>query len=78
MHHILKSELLDAMRGPLRDLENLKLVSPSDNVLTQKRELKKKIAELERVQDCDASESLPDRNQKGFPSPCSIWHRLAF
>jgi len=34
MRHILKSELLDAMRGPLRDLENLKLVSPSDNVLT--------------------------------------------
>jgi len=57
MRHVLKSELLDAMRGSLRDLENLKLFSPSDlDILTQKRELKEKIAELEGVQECDASE----------------------
>ena len=57
MRPMLKSELLDAMRGSLRDLENLRLFSPSDlDILTQKRELKKKIAELEGVQDCDPSE----------------------
>jgi len=44
-----RSELLDAMKDCLRDLENTKLISPDDlNLIDQKRILRRKIAELEK------------------------------
>ncbi len=47
MRHGLKPELLDAMKDSLRDLENVKTVSPDDPQLVRlKQNLRKKIAEL--------------------------------
>lgn len=49
MGHALKLEWLDAMKDCLRDLENIKLLSPDDlDILAQKRALREKIAELEK------------------------------
>lgn len=56
MRHVLRAELLDAMKDSLRDLEDLKLLSPSDvDIANQKRVLRQKIAELEKDSD-----GLPD------------------
>jgi hypothetical protein len=47
--HVLRAELLDAMRGCLHDLEELKLLSPDDlDIVAERRILRKKIAELEK------------------------------
>lgn len=49
MRHSLGSELLGAMKDCLRDLENVKLISPDDlSIIDQKRILRQKIAELEK------------------------------
>jgi hypothetical protein len=51
MRHILTADLLEAMRECLRNLENLKLLSPDDlDILDLRRDLKEKIAVLERQQ----------------------------
>jgi hypothetical protein len=43
------SELLDAMKDCLHDLENVELISPYDlDIIDEKRILRHKIAELER------------------------------
>ena len=48
LHHLLKSELLEAMKDCLRDLENVKLISPADlDIIDEKRVLRHKIDELE-------------------------------
>jgi hypothetical protein len=49
MSHILKPELLDAMKDCLRDLENVKLINPDDlDIIDEKRILRQQIAVLER------------------------------
>jgi hypothetical protein len=49
MRHFHEPGLLDAMKDCLRDLENVKLLSPDDlDIIDQKRILRQKIAELER------------------------------
>ena len=49
MRHFFEPGLLDAMKDSLRDLENVKLLSPDDlDIIDQKRILRQKIAELER------------------------------
>ena len=49
MRHVLKPELLEALKGRLRDLENAKLISPDDlDIIDQKRILRRKITKLER------------------------------
>jgi hypothetical protein len=49
MRHFLEPELLDAMKDCLRDLDNVKLLSPDDlDIIDQKRILRQKIAELEK------------------------------
>jgi hypothetical protein len=48
MQHVPKPELLDAMKGCLHDLENVKLLSPDDlDIIDQKRVLRHEIDELE-------------------------------
>jgi 1,6-anhydro-N-acetylmuramate kinase len=48
MYHVLKSELLDAMKDCLRDLENAELLSPEDlDIIDERRTLRHQIAELE-------------------------------
>ena len=50
MRHILKADLLQAMKESLRDLENLRLLSPNDlEILTLRRNLERLIAVLERL-----------------------------
>lgn len=50
--HVPKKELLQAMKDALRDLENTKMLNPGDlDIIEQKRDLRKKIAELERDED---------------------------
>jgi len=45
---VLRAELLEAMRGCLQDLEELKLLSPDDlDIIDERRILRRKIAELE-------------------------------
>jgi hypothetical protein len=45
---VLRVELLEAMRGCLHDLEELKLLSPDDlDIIDERRILRRKIAELE-------------------------------
>ena len=55
-----KVELLEVMRAALRDLDNLKLLNPSDlYILRVRRNLRAKIDELERqleVQQDDTSD----------------------
>ena len=48
MSHILKPELLDAMKDCLRDLENVKLLSPDDlDIIDEKRILRQQIDKLQ-------------------------------
>ena len=57
MSHVLKSELLSAMKDCLRDLENVDLNSPGDfEVIDQKRVLRHQIDALEK-DDSDAFDS---------------------
>ncbi len=54
MRHVLQPELLDAMKACLRDLENVKTVSPNDPQLVKlKQNLRKKITELENDEPTD-------------------------
>lgn len=47
-----KHELLLVMKDCLRDLENVKMLSPDDlGIVDQKRTLRQTIAELEREED---------------------------
>jgi hypothetical protein len=49
MRHCVEPELLDAMKDCLRELENVRLISPDDlDIIDQKRILRQKIAELEK------------------------------
>ena len=49
MRNVSKSELLEAMRKSLRNLENTELLSPSDlDILKSRHDLEAKIAKLER------------------------------
>jgi hypothetical protein len=44
-----RSELLDVLKGCLRDLEDIKLLSPDDlDIIDQKRILREQIAALEK------------------------------
>ena len=46
---VLRAELLEAMKGCLYDLEELKLLSPDDlDIFDERRILRQKIAKLER------------------------------
>jgi hypothetical protein len=46
--HVLRAELLDALKGCLHDLEELKLISPGDlDIIDERRILRQKIAKLE-------------------------------
>ena len=54
MRHPLEPELLDAMKDCLRDLENVKTLSPDDPQLERlKQNLRKKIMELENDEPTD-------------------------
>ena len=54
MVQVLRADLLDAMKDCLRDLENVKLLSPDDlDILDEKRILRQKIDKLEN-EDSDA------------------------
>jgi hypothetical protein len=45
---VLRAELLEAMKGCLHDLEELKLFSPDDlDIIDERRILRQRIAELE-------------------------------
>ena len=56
MVQVLRADLLDAMKDCLRDLENVKLLSPDDlDILDEKRILRQKIDELEN-EDSDGHE----------------------
>ena len=47
--HVPKQELLRVMKDCLRDLENVKMLSPDDlSIVDQKRTLRETIAQLER------------------------------
>lgn len=47
--HVPKHELLRVMKDCLRDLENVKMLSPDDlGIVDQKRTLRQTIADLER------------------------------
>jgi hypothetical protein len=49
---VLRAELLEAMKGCLHDLEELKLLSPDDlDIIDERRILRRKIAELEGETD---------------------------
>ena len=49
MRHVLNPELLYTMKACLHDLENIKTLSPDDpQLLRLKKNLRKKIAELEK------------------------------
>jgi hypothetical protein len=49
MTHILKAELLHALKRNLRDLEGIRLISPDDlDIINEKRILRQQIAELEK------------------------------
>lgn len=53
--HVPKQELLRVMKDCLRDLENVKMLSPDDlSIVDQKRTLRQTIAELERDEDLAA------------------------
>jgi hypothetical protein len=54
MRHILRAELLQAMKDNLRDLDDLKLLSPCDlDIIDEKRILRQQIAELENGESDD-------------------------
>jgi len=47
--HVLRTESLEAMKGCLHDLEELKLLTPDDlDIIDERRILRVKIAELEK------------------------------
>jgi hypothetical protein len=47
--YVPRAELLEAMKGCLHDLEELKLLSPDDlDIIDERRTLRQKIAELEK------------------------------
>lgn len=47
--YVSRAELLEAMKGCLQDLEELKLLSPNDlDIIDERRILRQKIGELER------------------------------
>jgi hypothetical protein len=51
MRHVPKPDLLHALKQSLRDLENLKLLSPKDlDIPALRRDLKEKIAAIEAQQ----------------------------
>ena len=51
MRHVPKSEILEAMRDSLLALDNMKLLSPNDlEILSRRRDLRAKIADLEENQ----------------------------
>jgi len=51
MRHVPPSDQLEAMKAALRDLESLKLLSPSDlEILDSRRRLQEEIAALEQQQ----------------------------
>jgi hypothetical protein len=51
MRHIPQTELLEALRQSLRDLERLTLLSPEDlQIIEARRNLKAKIASMEEQQ----------------------------
>jgi hypothetical protein len=46
--HVHRAELLDALKGCLHDLEELKLISPGDlDIIDERRIIRQKIAKLE-------------------------------
>ena len=54
MRHLLKSEVLDALKESLRDLESLKIVSAVDpEVVLLKQHLRTTIAKLENENSAD-------------------------
>jgi len=54
MRHFREPGLLRVMKDCLRDLENVKLISPDDlDIIDEKRILRQKIAELEREDSDD-------------------------
>ena len=56
MRQLLKTQLLDALRDTLRDLENLKLVSPNEpDVLLLREQLRSKIIEIENEQSTESA-----------------------
>ncbi|HXU14134.1 MAG TPA: hypothetical protein VN708_03315 [Terriglobales bacterium] len=60
--HVPQADLLQAMKDCLRDLENLKLLSPDDlEIFNLRRSLKERIAELERQKN--EQEEKPSDNQ---------------
>jgi hypothetical protein len=57
MRHVLKPELLNAMKESLRALENVKMLSPDDiEILRFRRTLRQKIDELEKQEGSDGYE----------------------
>ena len=56
MRQLLKTQFLDALRDTLRDLENLKLVSPNEpDVFLLREQLRKKIIEIENEQSTETA-----------------------
>ena len=52
MRHVPQAEMLAAMKDGLRNLENIELLSPNDlEILSERRDLRAKIAELEKHQN---------------------------
>lgn len=50
-------EMLDAMKASLRDLQNVKLLGPNDlDILSLRRELRAKIADLEKREKLSEAE----------------------
>ena len=46
--HVPRADLLDALKGCLHDLEELRLISPGDlDIIDERRILRQKIAKLE-------------------------------
>jgi hypothetical protein len=49
MRHILRADMLDAMRNNLHNLEDLRLLGPDDlDIIDEKRILRQQITELEK------------------------------
>jgi hypothetical protein len=53
MRHAANADLLEALKQSLRDVETLKLISPSDlDILELRNDLKEKISAIEAQQRC--------------------------
>jgi len=51
--HVLRTELLETMKGCLQDLEEMKLLTPDDlDIIDERRILRMRIAELEQELNC--------------------------